>query len=120
MVTKIPNMIKFHKLECGRGLMFEHPICTIPSITTYMGSNERAPYLSIQITDHEKEKYFLYKPIESVESYINVLTSCDSLLTKNGYMMGIILKEAEILKCKKAITNEEKTQKNGKMETQKL
>ena len=47
----------------------------IPSIATSMGGNERAPSLSVQNIDQEKEKYFLYNPIRSVDSFIYVLTS---------------------------------------------
>ena len=36
--------------------------------------------MSIQIPDQEKEKYFLFKPIESGMSYINMLTSYNSFL----------------------------------------
>ena len=57
-----------------------HPIAT----TT--GSDERAPSLSIKITDQEKEKYFICNQFESIESYINMLISYDSFSKKEfGY-----------------------------------
>ena len=116
----IPNMIKFYEAEWNKVLRFELPMYFIPSIATSMGSNGRAPSESIQITNEEKEKYFLYDPIKSIESYINICSNHDLLLAKEGYLSGTILNEKEIIKCKEAIANKEKSKKNGKMEIQKL
>ena len=60
--------------------------------------------LFIKITDKEKEK-FLYNPIELVKSYINMLTSYDSLLANKGYISGVVLKESKILKGNKTVTS---------------
>ena len=57
-----------------------------------------------------KVDYLLYNPIKSVESYIKMFTSYDSLLTKK-YLAGIILKETKILKCNEAIVNLKKSLK---------
>ena len=56
----------------------------MPSIAMSMGSNERAPSMSIQVKDQEKEKYFLYKLIKEMKSSINKLISYDSLLANNN------------------------------------
>ena len=53
MATCIPNTIKFHDMEHGKGLWFEHSMHFIPAIITSMGS----------ITDQEEEKCFLYNLI---------------------------------------------------------
>ena len=53
-----------------KGLLFETPIHLMHSITTSIDSNERDPSLLIQIIDQEKEKYILYNPLKSIESYI--------------------------------------------------
>ena len=84
------------------------------------GSNERASILLIKITDHEKEKYFLYSPIKSVESYSNMLTSYNLLLAKKAYLAGTTLKETGNLECKEAIANKEKSQTDSKVEIWRL
>ena len=60
-------------------------------------SNEKAPILSIKITDKEKKKYILYNPIKSVESYIDTLFSYDSLLEKRRNLIGTFPMETEIV-----------------------
>ena len=112
MVTHIPNTIKINKVKHGRKLRFEPPLCFFSAIAMCTG-NERAPIMFIQITNQEKEKSFLYNPIESVESYINMLTSYDSL--KKGYLTCATIKESEI-----STTNKNKYQKDGKVESQEL
>ena len=82
MAAFISRTIKFHEAEHEKGHRFETPISFIPSIATSMGGNERDPSLLTQITNQEKEKKFLYEPIELVESYNSMLTSYDSLLVK--------------------------------------
>ena len=68
MAACVPNAIKFHEVECSEELRFEPPVGFIPSITSSLGRNERALSPLIQIKDQEKEKYFLYNHIETVES----------------------------------------------------
>ena len=66
-----------------------------------------------------KEKYFLCNPIESVESYFNMLTGYDLFLAKK-ILMGDILNKTEILEYKEAVVNKEKCQKVAKVEIQVL
>ena len=84
MVAFMSNTFMFYKTKPGKRLKFEPPMHTITSTATYLGSNKRAPSLSIQITDHKKKKYFLYNPIESSDSYINMLNSYYVCITKRG------------------------------------
>ena len=44
----------------------------------------------------------------------------DSLVANNGCLIDAILKGSEILQCKEAIFNKEKSQKDGKAEIQEL
>ena len=85
----------------------------------YIDRSVRASSLAIQITDQEKYKGFLYNNIELVTSYIKIITSFDSPLTKK-HPMGTILKESVIIEVNEAITNEEKIQKDGKVEIKNL
>ena len=91
-------------------------MCFIPSIAMSTCSNKRTSNLLIQITDQEKEKYFLYIPIESVESNIHLFTSYFLLIAKKVYLVSTILKGSEILECKEDIFNMGKSQKGGKTE----
>ena len=77
-----------------------------------MSSDRRDSSPFIQITDQKKQRYFLYNSFDSLESYINMPTSYDSLLAKGAYLMVAILKEA--------IANKEKFQKDGKVDIQEL
>ena len=67
-----------------------------------------------------KDNYSLYNPVDSIESYINMLINHDSNLTKNGYLMGIIIEETEILEYNEYIANKLKSQKYGEVEIQEL
>ena len=60
-----------------------------------------------------KWKRSTYNSIESIESYINMITTYNSILTKKECA---IFKKTEILKCKKAIVNKDKSKKDGKLE----
>ena len=61
-----------------------------------------APSLWIQITDQEKEKYFIYNSIETLESNINMLTIYDAFYTNKGYLMGSTLKVSDSKKKRPA------------------
>ena len=102
MATHISNKTKVHEVECSEGLRFEPPMHLITSIATSMSSSERAHSLLIQIL-RPGERYFLYNPIELAESYINMLTSHDSLLAKKWYLTCATLKESEILSARNLI-----------------
>ena len=88
----IPNMIKFLKSECSKGLMFEPPMSFIPSISTSKESNKNAFCLLIYITDQKKVKDFLYNAIKLIDINVNVLTCCDLLLAMKEYLVGTTLK----------------------------
>ena len=66
-----------------------------------------------------KRKYFLYNPIESVESYINMLTSYDSLLSKKWYLKVAVINESKVPEIKEANANKEITLKCSKTKIQK-
>ena len=63
--------------------MFVLSFLEIPAAIS-ISSNERAPGLLI-VANQEKEKYFFYNLIKSVENHIKMLTSYDPLLRKKGY-----------------------------------
>ena len=67
-----------------------------------------------------KKKYFLHSLIESVDSYVKIVTSYDKYFAKKGYLMGAIHKKTEILNCETAILDEDMALKNGKVEIKEL
>ena len=87
-------MIKVYKEEHGKGVKFEPPTNFTYSTATSI-INEMS----------------LYNLIESVESYINMLTSYDSLFAKKCCLSWAVLKSLKIIDVKEAIANKEMTQK---------
>lgn len=55
METCIPKVMKFHKTEHSKVLVFGLPTQYISSTVTTMDSNQRASSMFIQISDQEKE-----------------------------------------------------------------
>ena len=108
IATCILNKIKLNKTMNGKGFRFKPPCASyflLPCLYAVMKG--LLVYQSKSLTTRKK-KCFLCNHIKSVESYINILTSHDSLLVKM-YLMGAILKETEILESKEVIANKEKS-----------
>ena len=106
IAAHIYNRFKLHDVECCKGLWCEPSMHFTFSTALSMDRNERVPSWSIDVTDKEKESYFLFDLIKIVVSYINMITSYELLLTKKWYMMGSILKETEIFQFRFSIKDE--------------
>ena len=115
MSTYISNTIKFYKVEHIKRLWFDPPVCFKPFIVIRTDSNERVPWLSINITDQEKEICSFIIPWIQWRA-ISTCSLYDSFIAKKGYIMGDILKESVIIEFKEAIAKKEESHEGGKVE----
>ena len=80
-----------HEAEHERVVRSDFLMHFIPSSDTSMDSSKKAHSLSIEITNQEKEKYFLYNQIKSIESFINMLTSIELCFAPNNNKLLMLL-----------------------------